>query len=98
VPAHYLKGVIIAHTPKNDDNNLVENQPSRLSLLVVPINGYDLLHIGTILVFGIWKVSITGHNGLVVVTQGELALLMISGLMYAFSRSYKWGERLGLLG
>jgi hypothetical protein len=84
VPAHYLKGVIIAHTPKNDDNNLVENQPSRPSLLAVPLKGCDLLHIGTILVFGIWKVLLTGHDGLVVLTKVEWALLMISSLMYVW--------------
>jgi hypothetical protein len=84
VPAHYLEGVIIIHIPKNEDNNQVENPPSRLSLLAVPLKGYNLLNISVVLVFGTWKVLLSGHGGVVVVTKLELALLVITGLMYTF--------------
>jgi len=84
VPAHYLKDVIIVYTPENDDRNQVENPPSRLSLLAVPLKGCDLLNIGTVLVFGTWKVLLSGHDGLVVLTKVELVLLMIAGFVYAF--------------
>jgi len=69
---------------QNDDSNQVENSPSRLSLLAVALKGCDLLNIGTVLVFGIWEVLLSGHDGLVVLTKVELGLLMISVLVYAF--------------
>jgi hypothetical protein len=92
VPAHYLKGVIIAHTPKINDSNYVENPPSRLSLLAVPLKGYDLFSIGAGLVFGTWKVLLSGHDGFVVLTKVEFSLLMITGLMYAFFIFSSWGR------
>ena len=87
--AHYLKGDLIAHSPRN--NNQVEDQPSRLSLLAPPLTGFHLLNIISVLVFGIWKVVMSGHKGLVVVTKVELVLIMILGLVYAF-HSFKWGR------
>ena len=97
MPVHHLKGVTIAHTPENDDSNQVENPPRRLSLLAAPLRGCDALHLVTVLVFGSWKVLLSGHDGLVVPTKVELVLLTISGLVYAF-HSCEWGERPGLSG
>jgi hypothetical protein len=88
VSAHNLKDVLDAHSPRHD-NNQVENRPSRLSLLAPPLTGYHLLNIGSVLVFGIWKVVLSDYEGLVVVTRAELILVMISGLVYAF-HSCEW--------
>ena len=86
--AHSLKDVLDAQSPRND-NDQVENRPSRLSLLAPPLTGYHLLNIGSVLVFGIWKVALSDHKGLVVLTRVELILVMISGLMYAL-HSCEW--------
>ena len=82
-PLITFKDDLDAHSPRHD-NNQVENRPSRLSLLAPPLTGYHLLNIGSVLVFGIWKVLLSDHKGLVVVTRVELILVMISGLVYAF--------------
>ena len=90
------KGGLIAHSPRNNDDQ-VENQPSRLSLLAAPLTGYHLLNIVSVLVFGIWKVVMSDRKGLVVVTRVELVLVMISGLVCAFS-FLQVRERPGLSG
>ena len=86
------KGVLIAHSqaPRSNDNQ-VENPPSRLSRLAAPLTGYHLLNVVSVLVFGTWKVVMSDHKGLVVVTRVELILVMISGLVCAF-RSFKCGR------
>lgn len=90
------KGVLVAHSPRNNDGQ-VENQPCRLSRLATPLTGYHLLNIVSVLVFGIWKVVMSDHKGLVVVTRVELVLVMISGLVCAFS-SLQVRESPGLSG
>ena len=84
------KGVLVARSPRHN-NDQVEDQPSRLSLLAAPLTGYHLLNIVSVLAFGTWKVLMSDHKGLVVLTRVELILVMISGLVYAF-RSCEWGS------
>ena len=88
-----------------NDGAGVESQPAPEpglpASLVVVLTGFNLLNIISLVVFGVWKVLLTGNERGISMSRVELSLLMVSGLMYAnffffHFRDWSWGRGGGL--
>ena len=73
-----------SHHSPNRDSPRVGDKPNGKMSLSVDLTGFSLLNITSIVVFGIWKLILTEHKGLVAVTKAEFTLLLFSALTYAF--------------